>query len=142
MNIGGYPLVLADTAGLRSQTNDVVEKEGIHRALQLYEKSDLVLLVVDAEKYLKWKAKNADKSFIAYVKEYIKKLHLDSLLNSDTGDFKQLFTKQCLIVLNKTDLKNDKTFNINDETVVPISCKTEDGICNLVQIISQRLKIL
>ncbi|KAJ8911652.1 hypothetical protein NQ315_005998 [Exocentrus adspersus] len=55
LNIGGYPLVLADTAGLRSKTEDLVEKEGISRALQLYEKADLVLLIIDSEKYVKWK---------------------------------------------------------------------------------------
>lgn len=33
LNIGGYPVLLSDTAGLR-ETADVVEKEGVSRALQ------------------------------------------------------------------------------------------------------------
>jgi len=32
VNIGGYPVLLSDTAGLR-ETQDVVEKEGVARAL-------------------------------------------------------------------------------------------------------------
>ena len=33
VNIGGFPVVLSDTAGLR-ESEDVVEKEGIRRALE------------------------------------------------------------------------------------------------------------
>jgi tRNA modification GTPase len=34
-NIAGYPVILSDTAGLR-KTNDIVEQEGIKRALEKY----------------------------------------------------------------------------------------------------------
>lgn len=33
LNVGGYPVLLSDTAGLR-ETEDVIEKEGVYRALQ------------------------------------------------------------------------------------------------------------
>lgn len=32
LNLGGYPVVISDTAGLREST-DVIEKEGMKRAL-------------------------------------------------------------------------------------------------------------
>ena len=32
LNIGGYPVIVGDTAGLRD-THDVVEKEGVRRAI-------------------------------------------------------------------------------------------------------------
>ncbi len=35
VDIGGYPVLLSDTAGLRD-TADVVEKEGVHRAITRY----------------------------------------------------------------------------------------------------------
>ena len=35
VNIGGYPVLLLDTAGLR-ETHDVVEQEGVRRARQRY----------------------------------------------------------------------------------------------------------
>lgn len=46
LDIGGLPLVLADTAGLR-QTTDSIEEEGVRRALKRADSADLLLLVVD-----------------------------------------------------------------------------------------------
>lgn len=36
VNIGGFPVLLSDTAGLR-ETQDIVEKEGVNRAVKRYE---------------------------------------------------------------------------------------------------------
>jgi tRNA modification GTPase len=47
INIDGMPLHITDTAGLR-KSDDIVEKEGIRRALQAIESADRILLVVDA----------------------------------------------------------------------------------------------
>lgn len=47
INIDGMPLHITDTAGLRESV-DVVEKEGIRRALQAIESADRILLVVDS----------------------------------------------------------------------------------------------
>ena len=45
--IDGLPVHVADTAGLR-ETEDVIEAEGVRRALKLQQNADLVLLVLDA----------------------------------------------------------------------------------------------
>ena len=45
--IAGYPVWLADTAGLR-ETADVIEAEGVRRALERAEHADLRIWVVDA----------------------------------------------------------------------------------------------
>ncbi|PIE04178.1 MAG: tRNA uridine-5-carboxymethylaminomethyl(34) synthesis GTPase MnmE [Spirochaetales bacterium] len=47
LNLDGIPLLLADTAGLRSDTADQVEAEGIRRTRRLIEASDIVVLVAD-----------------------------------------------------------------------------------------------
>lgn len=140
LNIGGYPLVLADTAGLRARTEDLIEKEGIHRALNLFDESDLILLVVDAQKYDRWRQNNSTKSFIAYLRLYIESLNLKKLLLE--SDSHRLFTKECLIILNKTDLTNIEATTIQDERVLKLSCKTEDGVIDLVDTIAERLKIM
>lgn len=47
LDLGGYPVTLRDTAGIRS-TADAVEREGVRRAEHWAAASDLVLWVVDA----------------------------------------------------------------------------------------------
>lgn len=47
LDLAGYPFVLADTAGLRN-SSDVIEQEGIKRALQRAKNADIVLAVFDA----------------------------------------------------------------------------------------------
>ncbi|MBS0219897.1 MAG: tRNA uridine-5-carboxymethylaminomethyl(34) synthesis GTPase MnmE [Proteobacteria bacterium] len=53
LDLGGWPVVLADTAGLR-ETGDAIEQEGVRRALARAEAADLRLLVLDAT--TDWKA--------------------------------------------------------------------------------------
>ena len=47
LNLDGIPLLLADTAGLRSSTDDAIEAEGIRRTRSLIAGSDLVIAVAD-----------------------------------------------------------------------------------------------
>ena len=46
MDLNGYKVILQDTAGLR-ETNDEVEKEGIHRAYRAVKESVLRVVIVD-----------------------------------------------------------------------------------------------
>jgi tRNA modification GTPase len=46
LNLGGYPLLVADTAGLR-ESGDVIEQEGVRRARHWAETADLQLAVFD-----------------------------------------------------------------------------------------------
>ena len=46
LDLGGYVVHLADTAGLR-RTGDVIEQEGVRRALARAASSDMTLLVLD-----------------------------------------------------------------------------------------------
>jgi tRNA modification GTPase len=47
LDLGGFPVTVLDTAGIR-ETHDPVEEEGVRRALERAGNSDLVLWVVDA----------------------------------------------------------------------------------------------
>lgn len=52
MNLGGYPVIVADTAGLRPDQigqhgHDAIEQEGIKRALGYAQQADIVLLLFD-----------------------------------------------------------------------------------------------
>ncbi len=48
LNIDGYPVIISDTAGIRSSKNEI-EKKGIKLSLDRAEKADLKLVVVDAK---------------------------------------------------------------------------------------------
>ena len=50
LDISGYPVVLADTAGLR-ETQEVIEGKGVQKAIQKAQDADLILAVVSAENY-------------------------------------------------------------------------------------------
>lgn len=47
LDIGGYPVVLCDTAGLRMST-DPIENEGLKLAKETASNADLVIIVLDA----------------------------------------------------------------------------------------------
>lgn len=47
LDLGGLPVILSDTAGLR-EAGDVIEEEGVRRARQRAEHADLKLVVLDA----------------------------------------------------------------------------------------------
>jgi len=62
LNLDGYPVILSDTAGIRSAKNEI-EKKGIKIALKRAEDADLKLIIVSA--------KNVD--FTSVLKELLKK---------------------------------------------------------------------
>lgn len=78
-SLGGIPIVLVDTAGLR-ETNDKVEKIGIERTEKAIAGADMVMLVIDGSSDLE---ENDDE-----VIEYVKKINGERIL----------------VVVNKTDL--------------------------------------
>ena len=48
LDIGGYPVIVADTAGLR-EAEDAVEQEGIRRSFERAQVADIRIIVLDAE---------------------------------------------------------------------------------------------
>ncbi len=66
LDLGGYPVMLIDTAGIRD-SNDPVEQEGVRRARERAAAADLVLWVIDASvsgQAVEDFNKNVDKSNI------------------------------------------------------------------------------
>lgn len=59
MDLGGYPVILSDTAGLRD-TGDVIEAEGIRRATSRAQDADIILALFDS-------TQNPDASTLALV---------------------------------------------------------------------------
>jgi tRNA modification GTPase len=99
LDIGGYPVTLADTAGLR-ESADVIESEGIKRALIRADRADLKLLVFDGSAWPQ----------------------LDATTENLKGE-------NALILINKADVIKDKTTgNADAGDCLFVSAKTGSGI--------------
>lgn len=111
-NIGGYPVVFVDTAGLR-QANDAIEAEGIRRSGEAARNADLLLEIVDLSA-----PPPTDSPFA-----------VDSIPAS-----------RRLRVGNKSDLPTDPGWGVTEPApCLRISCQTGDGIRELREALRQIL---
>lgn len=113
ISLGGIPLRLLDTAGIR-ETSDVVERIGVERSRTALEEADLILLVL-----------NANES-----------LHADDRLLIE-----QLKGRPVIILLNKTDLpavldEEELLAVAPADSVVRLSVLQESGLDQLEKVIS------
>lgn len=102
LDLGGYPVVIADTAGLR-QSDDAIENEGIRRAENTASQADLKLAVFDIADWPN--------------------------LDQRTMD---LIDEDCLVLLNKIDKTTPTTLGqVKDQTPILISAKQGDGLSEM-----------
>ena len=95
--VGGVKLNLIDTAGVR-KSDDIVEKIGIEKSLNLIDEAELVLLILDASCPLS----DEDKYLLEKTKD-----------------------KKRIIIMNKIDLNLNNSFM---DDVIKISAKNNEGI--------------
>lgn len=101
LDLGGFPVIVADTAGLRD-SDDVVEQEGVRRALDRAGSADIPLVVFDGAR---WPAMGAMEQ--------------------------RLLTGNALGIVNKIDLLGDAEradFTIDGTPVFGLSVKTGEGV--------------
>jgi len=110
LNLDGYPVIVSDTAGIRSSKNEI-EKKGIKIALKRAEDADLRVVLVGL--------KNVDFASV----------------------FKNLLTKNAILVVNKSDLiKKNWNNKFKKYDHVLISVKKELNLNNLIKKIKHKLK--
>ncbi|CAG8751827.1 1351_t:CDS:2, partial [Dentiscutata heterogama] len=88
LNIGGYPIIIGDTAGLR-QSDDIVEIEGIKRAKDRILSADIKICILSSVEVLKIFNSNDENSFRV----------ISPLINESLD-------KSTFLILNKSDLLN------------------------------------
>ena len=103
--LDGVPLVLADTAGIRS-TDDFVEKIGVEKSRQLLQEAELVICVVDGS---------------------------EGLTGEDEEILKAAEGKPCVIIVNKSDLGMQVDLvalqkRFGEDKVMTLSAKTLSGV--------------
>lgn len=108
--VGGVKLNLIDTAGVR-KSDDIVEKIGIEKSLNLIDEAELVLLILDASCPLS----EEDKYLLEKTKD-----------------------KKRIIIMNKIDLKLNNSY-IDD--VIKISAKNNEGIENIKDAIKELFNV-
>ncbi len=96
LNIDGYPVILADTAGIRNPKNPV-EKIGISLAITKFEESDLNLIMID----------NSSKTINSKVKNLITEDCIVVLNKSDIeSEQNHTFNKVETVLISVKDNKN------------------------------------
>ena len=110
ISIDGIILNIIDTAGIRA-TNDLVESIGVNKSIDLIEKADLVILLLN----------NNEK-----------------LTNEDLELLEKIKTKNYLIVINKNDLESHINIEkLDKDKIIYISALTNFGIDDLKAKIKQ-----
>ena len=112
LNIAGIPVILYDTAGIR-ETEDIIEKEGVKRAIRNANTADIKILVVDSNNL------KIDKNIL------------------------DLIDKNTIILLNKIDLLNNKNINKNifkDAEILEISLKDKINLDKFLDILKNKLE--
>ena len=119
LNLGGYPVILIDTAGLH-EARDKIEQEGIRRALARADEADLKLLLLTSDDLFGGDLVGGD-------------LVADKTLKNlaQSGD--------TLTVLNKIDL-NQSAHLTEIEPDLRMSVETGEGLDHLLQIITEKVK--
>lgn len=115
VEINGQKIILTDTAGIRQHAVDVAEQEGMRRSVRAMENADVIVWVTDASLGVS----GQEKELWAQIKAQ---------------------QKRTLIVHNKTD-KTPVLMDLPEDTkgftVIPVSCKTGQGIDELKAALTQ-----
>ncbi len=114
VRVGNISLRLADTAGIRADTDDEIEKIGVNRAKERFDRATLVLMVLDGEKELS----NDDKDLLSMCKK-----------------------KNAVVIINKTDgemkINKKELSSLTDKKIIEISAKNNIGLEELTQAIEE-----
>ncbi|MBN3280051.1 GTPB3 GTPase, partial [Polyodon spathula] len=130
LDIGGFPVLLSDTAGLRD-TQDSVEREGVRRARERVEQADLTVAMLDVAEFPEDLTRLPQ-----FLPEYLKKVLGDS-------------QRPCLLVLNKTDLLSGEQLDslrgvLAWATGLPpiclLSCTTGDGLEHFLGVLQKQVE--
>lgn len=107
INLGSVTLNLIDTAGIR-ETEDIVEQIGVSKSLDIIDKAELVLLVIDGSEYLT----QEDKELIGRIKD---KKHLIIINKDDLGIKIDLNQFEHPIIISTND--DNKIDNLKEEII-------------------------
>ncbi|XP_068209090.1 tRNA modification GTPase GTPBP3, mitochondrial isoform X2 [Palaemon carinicauda] len=126
LDLGGYPVIISDTAGLH-QTDDIVESEGIKRAIAKSREADIAIIIIDAKEALQ--AIKQSLNWGEYVNSFLTEIGVCKEKSTFENDF--------IVLVNKIDLiecKQDRTLlkNTVGDSGLVLSVKTSEGLVDAV----------
>ena len=119
LNIDGYPIILADTAGIREAKNEV-EKKGISLALDKSKEADLNIIVIDnSSKVINKKIKDLiNKDSIVLLNKSDIKENQNHKFDVDTILVSVKYNKNIDILIKKLKEKLSKKFTSNNSVLI------------------------
>lgn len=136
VDVGGVPLRLIDTAGIR-ETEDTVEKIGVERALSYIEKADLILHVLDAhdgltdeDKELLNRTENAKRIVLINKKDLHKPFELDGAISisAKTGDGIDELAKRIKEMYALSQIGSDEEVTLTNERHLSAVIRAEAAV--------------
>ncbi|TCS64856.1 tRNA uridine-5-carboxymethylaminomethyl(34) synthesis GTPase MnmE [Varunaivibrio sulfuroxidans] len=130
LDLGGYPVVIADTAGIRRGA-DSVEEEGVRRARVRAAEADICLFVYDASDPATWEGGDAGERTDVARKEGVH----ESIAPSDIANVTRI------IVFNKVDrVPGFYPPPYSGGRSVVISLKTNEGMEDLLSLLENNVR--
>ena len=128
MDFDGFPVILNDTAGIRT-AESAVEKIGVRKALEKAELSDLILILSDNENFSYPELKSTCKKILVHTKSDLKtttnesvhnisvkdNIGIEDLINSIVKHLKSLAPKENVLLTRKRHIEAIKR-SINELT--------------------------
>ncbi|XP_063609040.1 tRNA modification GTPase GTPBP3, mitochondrial-like [Penaeus indicus] len=131
LDLGGYPVVISDTAGLH-KTDDIIESEGIERALERAKQVDVAVILLEATEIL-----NLVKGGVFDWESFLKHYFLDiGIFSENKGhipnhELEWFEKKNYVILINKIDLVTDQDRQVIEHVLSDVCCilslKTHEG---------------
>lgn len=129
LDVFGYSVLLIDTAGIHSQTVNLIEDLGIKKSKVQAQTADMVILMIDAQYLL-----DVDNINL-WLQKYIENLKVEC--------------DNCLVYVNKIDIVSDnqvvrlkKISQNSNWTVCFGSCKANDGLTDMMKTFENYLQKL
>lgn len=135
LDIGGYPVLISDTAGIR-ETSNPIEKEGVIRAKNKAKNADIILVMCQV-----------DSNKIENIQSEV--INMIETLKTDSDDDMNASDENIVVLINKVDLLTEHEMtqltelssNIKWKTCL-VSCKNKEGLTSFLENISVKLKEL
>ncbi|MEJ2226628.1 MAG: tRNA uridine-5-carboxymethylaminomethyl(34) synthesis GTPase MnmE [Alphaproteobacteria bacterium] len=136
LDLGGVPVILMDTAGLREEAGEI-EGEGIRRALQCAEDADLVLWLNEAQHFQNGFLCDGTDDLPCEMQGVSRIIRvaskLDLISNAERSNFS---VSHNAAVSGEGTIAASPKFSVTSSTLLPLSVHTGDGMDTLLLCLS------